>query len=321
MKRLVLAVVACIGILGIGLIAKNSLEKHVFAASCRSNQISTTDKLKQQAESITVRVLSGNGGGSGTLIAKQGQVYTVLTNKHVLTSGESYRIQTPDGFVYSADVVKKVNFGVNDLALLQFTSLGSNYAVASLPEKSKLVQETGVLKNLVENEEVFAAGFVDDANGNDQGKPPLKFNTGKITLLLDKSFQGGYRIGYTNDIQKGMSGGPILNSRGELIGINGVNAYPLFGDPYVFEDGSKPNDDLKEKMTRSSWGVPIQTVVQQVPELTATNPVKDIDNIAKNITVLITQQKDPNDNGSGVIIAHQGSTYYILTAKHVLINK
>jgi S1-C subfamily serine protease len=46
--------------------------------------------------------------------------------------------------------------------------------------------------------------------------------------------------------------------------------------------------------------------------------VAEVDKIAEQITVLINSEK--HGNGSGVIVAKQGNTYYILTASHV-VNK
>ncbi|MCP2727067.1 serine protease [Limnofasciculus baicalensis] len=56
-----------------------------------------------------------------------------------------------------------------------------------------------------------------------------------------KSMALGYRLGYTNEIVEGMSGGPIFNSKGLLVGINGRMKYgePAFGI-YGFEDGTQP---------------------------------------------------------------------------------
>ncbi|HAJ64669.1 MAG TPA: serine protease, partial [Cyanobacteria bacterium UBA8543] len=62
--------------------------------------------------------------------------------------------------------------------------------------------------------------------------------TGQVSLLLNRALVGGYQVGYTNEIQKGMSGGPILNRQGKLVGINGMHKYPLWGDPYIYKDGS-----------------------------------------------------------------------------------
>lgn len=57
-------------------------------------------------------------------------------------------------------------------------------------------------------------------------------------------------MGYTNDIAVGMSGGPIFNRRGLLIGINGrvKNRDPDFG-VYAFEDGTEPSRNLCDRST------------------------------------------------------------------------
>ena len=55
----------------------------------------------------------------------------------------------------------------------------------------------------------------------DLGIEAFNFTTGEVSLLPEKSLSQGYRLGYTNDIKVGMSGGPIFNDLGLLIGING----------------------------------------------------------------------------------------------------
>lgn len=62
-----------------------------------------------------------------------------------------------------------------------------------------------------------------------------------------------------------MSGGPLLNRRGEVVGVNGKHAYPLWDVPSVFQDGSKACPPLHETITRLSFAVPIETVVQLAP--------------------------------------------------------
>lgn len=280
------------------------------------------EQLKQLAESITVKISSGNNGGSGILIRKEGQIYTVLSNQHVLESGKPPLIRTPDRKTHQADLVREVNFAGNDLALMQFRAKG-NYAVGSLGNSS----------NLKDGEEVFAAGFPFEAYWSESGE--FVFRTGRISLLLQKALVGGYGIGYTNEIEKGMSGGPVLNREGKVIGINGIHAQPLWGDPYVYQDGTRPNDTLRQRMRRSSWAVPIDIFATLAPAFApaGTQPAavetkpptpsipqvaNQVDKIAKEITVLITW---PSSNGSGVIIAKEGNTYYILTAKHLVRGK
>ncbi|AFY81426.1 S1 family peptidase [Oscillatoria acuminata] len=210
-----------------------------------------TSQLEALAELITVKVFSGQNSGSGILIARQGEIYTVVTNQHVLVFGDgsSYPVETPDGQQHPAEVIKTVNFNGNDLALLQFHS--PKIYVPAVINRSFSVAE---------GQTSFAAGFpIETHSTHPRG---FVFTEGNISLLSDRSFGGGYEIGYTNDIQKGMSGGPVLNSQGEVIAINGMHAYPLWGNPYVFADGSAASPDLQAQFSELSWAIPIQTFMQ-----------------------------------------------------------
>ncbi|MFM5896281.1 MAG: serine protease [Dolichospermum sp.] len=226
------------------------------------------NQLEQEARLITVKILSspremGSNNrlldsknrplGSGILFYKNNKnnltsTYGVITNNHVLQAGEApYFIQTPDGKIQRANlVVRKKQLRGNDLALLEFVS-ESEYKMAT---KSNQQPTKG--------DSVIAAGFPLKNSQSKSGGFVIK--AGKIELVLDKALEGGYRIGSTNDIEKGMSGGPLLNSAGELIGINGLHANPIWGDPYVFEDGSYPTDAQREQISQYSWGIPLETV-------------------------------------------------------------
>lgn len=321
MNRLSLAMVAWMGTLLMLPVQAIyiSISAQRVSAQQRVTQISQ-EQVKQQAQSITVKIVSGDNGGSGILIRKQGQVYTVLTNQHVLELGKPTQIQTPDGKTYQAHLVSNVNFKGKDLALLQFRS-SAEYVVASL----------GNLSTVAVNEPIFSAGFPFKSNSS-QSKG-FVFRTGQVLLLSDRAFKEGYQIGYSNDIEKGMSGGPILNSQGKVIGINGIHAYPLWGNPYIYEDGSQPTAALRDLMSRYSWGIPIQTFARLAPQYTSAEALpkpntpstqalppiaNEVNNIAQEITVGIDPPNSPNCGGSGVIIAKQGSTYTVLTAEHVV---
>jgi hypothetical protein len=94
----------------------------------------------------------------------------------------------------------------------------------------------------------------------DLGVRAFRLTWGNVSLVLNKSLAQGYRLGYTNRIESGMSGGPIFSDRGLLLGINGrlANRDPAFG-VYVFEDGTAPSPDLLEQILQASWGIPIDT--------------------------------------------------------------
>jgi S1-C subfamily serine protease len=215
-------------------------------------------QLEQAARLITVRILSSpkqkrdRSLGSGVLFYqdKLTSTYGVITNNHVLQAGEApYFIQTPDGKTHRANsVVRKKQLRGNDLALLEFVA-NSEYRIAT---KSNQQAAIGAW--------VMSAGFPLKNSQSKSGRFVIK--PGKIQLVLDKALEGGYRIGSTNDVEKGMSGGPLLNRAGELVGINGLHANPIWGDPYVFEDGSYPTDAQREQISQYSWGIPLETVKQ-----------------------------------------------------------
>lgn len=219
---------------------------------------SKEEEIKAYAQRITVKVLSGENSGSGIIIDRQNDTYQVLTNDHVLLFGKqnnAYKIKTSDGKIHIAKKVNNYNFQNNDLGILKFTT-PNHYQVAELSN----VTFPSI------DEVVYGAGFIYNS-GNNLENETLTFTSGKINLISDLSFRGGYQIGYSNDIKKGMSGGPLLNSKGQIIGINGRHKYPAWGNPYVFEDGSIANPQKKAEMSHSSWAIPITTFLKFAPEL------------------------------------------------------
>lgn len=215
--------------------------------------------LQNYAPLITVKVLVGDRWGSGVLIRRQGDQYLVLTNEHVLGYGDNYRVQTHDGHIFEAtvptDLSPPPNFEGVDLALVQFQSSQISYNIARL----------GQAETLRVGDEVFAVGFPHDQVGTD--RDGRVFARGRVALLLNKPFEDGYEVGYTSQVRKGMSGGPVLNWVGEVVGVNGVHPYPLWEGDYRFDDGSFPCASLQPVMARSSWAIPLKTFARLAPSL------------------------------------------------------
>lgn len=240
-------------------------------------------QLRDTARSITVKVISGESWGSGILLDQQGQRYTVVTNAHVLSPGDEVRVQTPDDRVYPATSLEVDRFEGYDLAIVTFESQEIEYPIAAIADTP-----------VREGDAVVAVGF--PFSGDLAVDSGFKFTMGRVSLIPERSLVDGYHIGYTNDVEKGMSGGPVLNDRGEVVAINGMHAYPLWGDPYIYRDGSRPCPPLHEIMERSSWAIPIQTFRQiNNPEMPET-PTESAPG------TLVTLQPLPTDLGSPVAI-------------------
>ena len=248
----ILKIVACIGGLSM-LLSSSAGNISISAEETRTTkppiQLSAA-QLQEKAAAITVKILSTDFLGSGILLNKQNSVYTVLTNAHVLRADNPpYHIQTPDGEIYKADVPKNMNFQNYDLAILQFYSIKKIYSVANLGTVPKV------------GDEVFISGFPVEEEGE---KISFVFIGGKVSLVLSKALEAGYQVGYTNRLEKGMSGGALLNKQGEVVGVNGMHAYPLWDAPSVFLDGSQAEEKLHQEIVGLSWAIPIDMVVQMM---------------------------------------------------------
>ena len=204
--------------------------------------------VEKLAHQTTVRIETGKSSGSGAIVKQQGQAYTVLTSWHVVAFHRgNLEIVTCDGLLHRALQGSFKRLGDTDLAIAQFLSK-SQYKIASMSTEVPAVGEP-----------VLVAGF--PASVGFRGGSEIKalaVTRGFVSLLLPKSLPQSYSLGYTNEVKIGMSGGPVFNAKGLLIGINGRGKYrdPGFG-VYTFEDGSEPTPELLEKMVESSWGIPI----------------------------------------------------------------
>ncbi len=57
----------------------------------------TSAQIKRLSQGVTVRILTPRASGSGAIIGRSGQVYTVVTSWHVVAFSEEYTLIAHDG--------------------------------------------------------------------------------------------------------------------------------------------------------------------------------------------------------------------------------
>ncbi len=153
-------------------------------------------KIYQQALPAVVTVLIGNGHGSGFVVSKDG---LIITNAHVTeTAPKVVTVQFADGSKAPADVL---GFSKNrqDLSLIKISGRRN---MPFLPLASVGATKVG--------DRVYALGSpLDTENAN-------TFTQGDVIRIDRKT---NYVV-HTALINRGNSGGPLVNSQGQLVGVN-----------------------------------------------------------------------------------------------------
>jgi tetratricopeptide (TPR) repeat protein len=225
-----------------------------------SNAIAkSTDELKSITKAVTVKILlqQDKSVGSGVIIDRKRDLYTLVTNRHVvcgssdqrcnqLPAGEVYSIGLPDGtkHLVKGKAITLLGNGL-DLAVIRFRSK-YNYTVAKIVTSEKLKV----------TDAIYTAGFPASLTG-------FRFGEGEAVALVYKRLtgdQGGYTMIYNAGTLPGMSGGGVFNSAGQLVAIHG------YGDRYKqnTEIGNNPYLDTKTGLNR---GIPVRWLVQELAKV------------------------------------------------------
>lgn len=178
-------------------------------ASAQWSLAKSVRDIRQIARRITVRIMTQGPSGSGVLIKRNDHIYTVLTAAHVIKNsnrGEEAYVETYDGETHLLNTQLMQVGAKADIAIATFTS-NNNYRTT----------EIGKFKNLGILDDIYVGGYplADQAIT----VSTMTLTRGEVASIGE--FEDGYGFSYTAVTKPGMSGGPVLDREGRLIGIHG----------------------------------------------------------------------------------------------------
>ncbi|MCP5083221.1 MAG: Do family serine endopeptidase [Alphaproteobacteria bacterium] len=189
--------------------------------------------------------------GSGFVVTEDG---FVVTNNHVLTEGGTIQVKFANGDEHEAELIG--SDAKTDLALLKIKAKGKSFPFVRFAEKAARVGDWVVaVGNPFGLGGTVTTGII-SARGRDIGSGPYD-----DFLQIDAA------------INKGNSGGPAFNLKGEVVGVNTAIFSPSGGSVGIgfaipAHLAGKIVADLKDdgNVTRGWLGVVIQSVTQDIAE-------------------------------------------------------
>ena len=206
---------------------------------------STVDIPVQVASMSTVSI----GGGSGVYLGEANGAAWFMTADHVITSTDDAQfVEFFDGT--ELPIAEVVPFGEShgvDLSLVRVDSdIPSNFAPAvlrsSLPAAGEELHAAGFM-----NDELSAGQNKIDVNERQLPRPDgFSLRIRQVSATDERWTPDEGSLGYSSEfvgttpgVWKGMSGGPLLDIEGRVVGLNSVNAFPLFS---IGEQGNRKDN-------------------------------------------------------------------------------
>lgn len=184
---------------------ENSTKSTKTSANISATELSVPDVVSKVASAvvgISITADTGTGYGSGIIISEDGYI---LTNYHVISSSSSIKVDFTNG---KSSAAKVVNYDSSlDVAIIKVTDKSNIPAVAELGDSSKLrVGDTAI------------------AIGSPLGKQLQNSVTVGVISALDRDIEmdnESQKLIQTDAaINAGNSGGALVNTKGQVIGIN-----------------------------------------------------------------------------------------------------
>ncbi|MCF8140122.1 MAG: trypsin-like peptidase domain-containing protein [Cyanobium usitatum Tobar12.5m-G36] len=173
---------------------------------CCSTELAWAKAIANTFNPASVVRIEGPVQGSGTLVAKNGDIYTLLTAWHVLSSvreGEELYAVTNTGVSYRIPIKSIIRVGNVDMALARFRSLDGLKIAEISAEDVRMGEDAEVI------------GYPVTASKK------LALNKGHIVANAKVGVEEGYQLLYKIETSPGMSGGPVVDKFGNVVGVHG----------------------------------------------------------------------------------------------------
>ncbi len=196
------------------------------------------------------------GGGSGFIVSQDGYL---ITNKHVVEDEEAeYTVFTNDGKEYKAEVLAKDS--LNDIAVLKIDAENLPYLTFGDSEKLRVGQSVIAIGNpLLEFSNSVSVGVISGLSRSIIAGDSIFGNSEQLEGVIQTDAA----------INPGNSGGPLLNLKGEVIGVNvAIASGENLGFSLPSNMVSKVFKSVKEtgKIVRAYLGIRYIPVTAQLKE-------------------------------------------------------
>ena len=155
--------------------------------------INVYEKINPAIVAIDAKIPTGVSSGSGCIINKNG---TILTSSHVIDNSNNIEVTVANGEKYDALILEQTGLS-KDLALIKIT-----------PKQPLKTVKFGDSSNVKVGQKVLAIGN------------PFGFNGTLTQGIVSRIDYKKNKIQTDAAINPGSSGGPLVNTTGEVIGIN-----------------------------------------------------------------------------------------------------
>jgi len=186
--------------------------------------IAVYEKINPAIVAIDAELKMGVSGGTGCIINENG---TILTSKHVIDGSKKIEVTTYDGKTYPAEIIPTKNKN-SDLALIKIT-----------PKTPLKIIKLGNSDTLKVGQKILAIGN------------PFGFSGTLTQGIVSRIDLAKNKIQTDAAINPGCSGGPILNTTGEVVGISQSIYNPDNNISNIGIGFAIPSDEVKKFIAKN----------------------------------------------------------------------